>query len=87
MGLEIDTLIFKDNICDKSIASLSLYKSLEILSVNNTFYFRMTNSIYSKNIYLTSNYVNNTAYIEIRNITVDSKDIKYYDFVKVKPNE
>jgi len=87
LGLEIDTLIVKDNICDKSIVSLAFYQSLRILSVNNAFHFKMTNSIYSKNIFLSSNNIDNTTYVEIRNTTVDSKDIRYYDFVNVKTNE
>jgi len=87
LGLEIDSLIVEDNICDKYIVYLAFYQSLRILSVNNAFYFKMTNSIYSKNIFLTSNNINNTTHIDIRNITVDSKDIRYYDFVNVKPNE
>ena len=56
-----------------------------MLSVNNAFHFKITNSIYSKNIFLSSNNIDDTIYVEIRNTTVDSKDIKYYDFSNVKP--
>jgi len=87
LGLEIDSLIVKDNVCDKSTFSLAFYSSFRILSVKNTFHFKISNSIYSKNVFLTSNYIDNTAYIEIRNTTVDSKDIKYYGFVNTNPTD
>jgi len=64
-------------------SSLASFQDLRIIAVSNTFSFRISGSRYQKNIFLSSNDVDDVSYVNITDIVVDSDGVKYNELVNV----
>lgn len=57
------------------------------MDAENAFHFAMNNSRFVDNVFLSSNRLNYTTYVEIKNITVSNKGIDYNKYVNVKAED